>query len=117
MQQDINTILENILIDATKLLDENTDIVEINSLKKEEIEKLNLIIFTAESRKAILTVLITLLFYKVINPKQDIRSHQVSLENGFSGRTFDTQIITPFMKRHNFPAMAESGWHTLIGTK
>ena len=59
-----------------------------------------------------MTVVITSLVYKIQNPKQDIRNHQTSIENGYSGRSFDSKFITPFLKSVKFPAMAESGWLT-----
>jgi cytosine-specific methyltransferase len=35
------------------------------------------------------------------------------MENGYSGRTFDTKYITPFLKEKQFlAAMKESGWLT-----
>lgn len=66
----------------------------------------------SESAKAVLTVVVTSLVYKIQNPEQDIRNHQTSIENGYSGRTFDSKYITPFLKTAKFPAMAESGWLT-----
>lgn len=66
----------------------------------------------SESAKAVLAVIFTSLVYKALNPEQDIRNHQTSIENGYSGRTFDTKYITPFLKSVKFPAMAESGWLT-----
>ena len=50
--------------------------------------------------------------YKALNPAQDIRNHQASIEGGYSGRTFDSKYITSFLKLHKFPSMAESGWLT-----
>ena len=50
--------------------------------------------------------------HKIYDPNQDIRNHQAQLENGFSGRSIDSEYITPFMKSVGFPAMAESGWLT-----
>ena len=73
---------------------------------------LNVILQYSEQAKAVLTVLITSLVYKIINPAQDIRKHQVSIEGGYSGRTFDSKFITPFMKSCKFPAMSDSGWLT-----
>lgn len=70
------------------------------------------ILIRSESGKAVLTVVITSLVYKILNIEQDIRNHQTSIENGYSGRTFDTKHITPFLKSVKFPAMAESGWLT-----
>ncbi|MGB3693287.1 MAG: DNA cytosine methyltransferase [Spirulinaceae cyanobacterium] len=63
-------------------------------------------------QKGVYTVLITLLVHKIINPEQDIRYHQSNMNGGFSGRTIDTQYITPTLKELGLPAMAESGWLT-----
>jgi len=63
-------------------------------------------------QKAVYTVLITLLVHKILYPNQDIRYHQTNLPGGFSGRTIDTQYITPTLKQLGLPAMAESGWLT-----
>jgi DNA (cytosine-5)-methyltransferase 1 len=66
----------------------------------------------SESAKGVLTVILTSLVYKMLYPAQDIRNHQNSIPNGYSGRTFDSKYITPFLKETKFPAMAESGWLT-----
>lgn len=66
----------------------------------------------SESAKAVITVILTSTVYKTLNPEQDIRNHQTSIPNGYSGRTFDSKFITPFLKSVKFPAMAESGWLT-----
>ena len=63
-------------------------------------------------QKGVYTVLITLLIHKIIEPSQDIRYHQSQMPGGFSGRTIDTQFITPTLKELGLPAMAESGWLT-----
>ncbi len=65
----------------------------------------------SESRKAVTTVLVTLLVHKIIKPEDDVRYHQKDIGN-FSGRTIDTRFVTPFLKEKGFPAMAESGWLT-----
>lgn len=64
------------------------------------------------SNKGAYTVLITLGTYKSLNPLQDIRYHKIEFENGFSGRSFDTEYITPVLKGLGLPSMAESGWLT-----
>ncbi|MFX4231413.1 DNA methyltransferase [Aliarcobacter butzleri] len=64
------------------------------------------------SNKGVYTVLISLGVYKLLNPNQDIRYHQTSLKNGFSGRSFDTKYITPTLKKLGLLSMAESGWLT-----
>jgi DNA (cytosine-5)-methyltransferase 1 len=70
------------------------------------------ILAKSESSKGVLTVVLTSLVYKIIHPLQDIRMHQTGITGGYSGRTFDSKFITPFLKSVNFPAMAESGWLT-----
>ena len=71
------------------------------------------ILSRSESAKAGITVVITSLVYKIFNPDQDIRNHQTSIPNGYSGRTFDAKNITPFLQSKNFPYMASgSGWLT-----
>ena len=74
--------------------------------------QLDVIVSGAESSKAVMTVIATSLVYKCLHPEQDVRLHQSSIENGYSGRTFDSNHITPFLKACRFPAMAESGWLT-----
>ena len=73
---------------------------------------LDTVLSNAESSKGVLTVLITSLVYKHLNPTQDVRKHQQSIQGGYSGRTFDTKYITPFLKEKRFPAMSTSGWLT-----
>mgnify|MGYP006410250799 FL=1 len=65
-----------------------------------------------ESQKGVFTVLVTLGIHKILNHNQDIRYHQATLDNGFSGRTVDTKYITPTLKELNLPSMSESGWLT-----
>ena len=85
---------------------------EIN-IKDQELKKnLSIVSRKIESQKAVYNILIVLLVKKLIDPDQDIRYHQKELPNGFSGRTFDQKYITPTMKKHNLPAMAESAWLT-----
>ena len=64
------------------------------------------------SNKAVLTVLVTLLLKKITTPSQDIRFHQARMPNGFSGRSLDSSVVTPFLRANHFPHMAESGWLT-----
>ncbi|MCP3659611.1 MAG: hypothetical protein GY830_04510 [Bacteroidetes bacterium] len=104
--------LKELLSIAKNLFKKNNKIIIPKPLSSEELKNLNIIIETCEQRKAVLTVLITLLSYKIIVPQQDIRNHQSNMQGGFSGRTYDTNIITPFMKKNGFPAMVESGWLT-----
>ena len=104
--------LEALFLEAEKLKRNSRGISVPELLSNQEIQYLDTIIETCEGRKAVLTVILTLLSYKSIIPNQDIRKHQANMKEGFSGRTYDTQVITPFMKEKKFPAMRESGWLT-----
>lgn len=77
------------------------------------LDWLETIITNGTSFKAVVGVVVTSLTYKIWQPAQDIRMHKRELPGGYSGRTFDTHIVTPFLQKH-FPhvAMAESAWLT-----
>ena len=75
-------------------------------------KELDSIVERAEANKGLLAVLITLITHKIHTPSQDIRYHQAQLKGGFAGRGIDSAYVTPFMKDHEFPAMADSGWLT-----
>jgi len=83
-----------------------------SDLSQNEKELLDIVLNYSEQAKAVLTVIITSITYKVLHPEQDVRNHQASISGGYSGRTFDSKYITPFMKKYKFPSMAESGWLT-----
>ncbi len=73
---------------------------------------LHFIVENASTRKGVFTVFTTLTVYKIYSPEQDIRKHQSSMRNGFSGRGVDTKYITPTLKKIGLPAMSETGWLT-----
>lgn len=83
-----------------------------SSLKENLIPSIDLVLERSEASKGVLTVVCTSLVYKLLHPEQDIRLHQSSIVGGYSGRTFDSQYITPYLKSKKFPSMAESGWLT-----
>ena len=60
--------------------------------------------------KAAITVTITSLVKKCVDPAQDIRWHRVEIHGGYSGHELDSKIVTPFLKANGFPAVSESGW-------
>ena len=68
----------------------------------------------AESQKAVLAVLITSLTKKIETPIQDVRYHKKELQDGYSGRGFDTRHVTPFIrdKFQRFAMKGGSGWLT-----
>lgn len=82
-------------------------------LTEEQINYTKIIADKEETFKGVFSVLSTSLVYKSLNPQQDVRLHQANMEGGYSGRSFDTKYITPFMKQKRFlGAMKESGWLT-----
>ncbi|AFZ33694.1 DNA-cytosine methyltransferase [Stanieria cyanosphaera PCC 7437] len=91
---------------------QSSDLENNNQLPDPIIEYINVIAQNCSKQKGVYTVLITLLIHKILEPTQDIRYHQTSMAGGFSGRTIDTQYITPTLKELGLPAMAESGWLT-----
>ena len=84
----------------------------VSKLSKDIKDHLNVIVDNSESSKGVLTVVFTSAVYKCLHPEQDIRRHQSSIEQGYSGRSFDSHYITPFLKNNKFPSMVESGWLT-----
>ena len=103
--------LNNFYDEAMQLVASNN---HIQSDLNQDIKKhLDEILKRSESAKAGITVILTSIVYKMLNPEQDIRNHQTSITNGYSGRTFDTKYITPFLQSKKFPYMASgSGWLT-----
>lgn len=85
---------------------------DIKNIDKKIIIFIELIGEKINSQKSVYTVLATLLTHKIINPSQDIRYHQDSLDNGFSGRTIDNKFISPTLKELGLFSNAESGWLT-----
>ena len=60
--------------------------------------------------KAAVTVTVTSLVKKCVDPAQDIRRHRVEIPDGYSGHALDAGTVTPFLKANGFPAVSESGW-------
>ena len=87
--------------------------IEDTNLSQEQLNWINTICTHEETLKGVYTVLFTSLAYKCLFPLQDIRYHQANMENGYSGRSFDTRYVTPFLKSKRFSgATKESGWLT-----
>lgn len=87
--------------------------LEDTGLTDQQIKMVKTIVDKEETFKGVFTVLLTSLIYKCLHPEQDVRKHQANMENGYSGRSFDTKYVTPFMKQKRFlGAMKESGWLT-----
>jgi DNA (cytosine-5)-methyltransferase 1 len=106
-----NQYIENLYSNTLALSEFESENI-FSALIQPEKNDLDVVLQYAESQKGVLAVVITSLIYKRLNPEQDIRNHQSSIPNGYSGRTFDSRYVTPFLKKQRFPSMAESGWLT-----
>ena len=72
------------------------------------------IVTRAETQKAVLAAVLTSLVKKSVSPEQDVRLHKVEMPGGYSGRSFDTQFVTPFLheKMPRLAMKSGSGWLT-----
>lgn len=105
---DTELFIERLYSDALEK-DIKQDFATLPDLLK---DKLDTIALASENSKGVLAVTVTSLVYKTLHPDQDVRRHQQSIDGGYSGRTFDSHYITPFLRAKSFPNMAESGWLT-----
>lgn len=98
-------ILEKTFQDAVNL---------IESEQIKEISEIDFLIEKIDSNKSIVSALVTSLVKKILEPAQDVRLHRTDFENGYSARSLDTKITTPFFKNH-FPKYAnkESSFLTI----
>lgn len=100
------------MLNLEEIYAKSLDVSDVNDIPQEVCTNLEKIGKHCFDQKGVYTVLTTLMYYKYLNPEQDIRYHQEKFENGFSGRGFDTKHVTPVLKKIGLPAMAESGWLT-----
>jgi DNA (cytosine-5)-methyltransferase 1 len=79
------------------------------------VKNIDIMIEDIDKNKSLVSALITSLLKKIITPEQDIRLHRTDFEGGYSARILDTQVTTPFLKKH-FPKYAnkESGFLSMV---
>lgn len=100
--------LENIYNKAQSLVG-----IEPTDMTQDQYQWIKAVVDKEQNLKGVYTVLVSSLTYKVLHNAQDVRYHKVELSNGYSGRSFDTKYVTPFLKSKKFfGAMKESGWLT-----
>ena len=104
--------VRSILEDAYRLAESSDD--THSDLSAPQKNWITTITEKAESQKAVLAVLITSLTKKIETPTQDVRYHKKELPDGYSGRVFDTQNVTPFIREkfQRFAMKGGSGWLT-----
>jgi len=79
------------------------------------VSNIDVLVESIDKTKSLINALVTSLLKKVTDPTQDIRLHKKKFTGGYSARTLDTKITTPFFKQH-FPKYAnkESGFLSLV---
>ncbi len=82
------------------------------NLEEEMIRNIGTLMDNIDNFKGVTSVTMTSTLKKIVNPEQDIRLHKVEFPGGYSGRSLDTYVVTPFLKDHELKCMAESGWLT-----
>ena len=109
MPTDPKSILQNSFIEAKK-----KPLAEVLAVVSENcLNELKIIVDNAADQKGVFGATLTSIVHKIHNPEQDIRYHQENMPNGYSGRTFDTKFVTPFLQdKFSHFAMAESAWTT-----
>ena len=91
-------ILETTYCQAKQLLSEKRLHVFSNVAQ----DDIDFLITKIEQNKSIVSALVTSLVKKLSDPMQDICLHRTDFENGYSARSLDTKITTPFFKKY-FP--------------
>lgn len=110
---------DNLMQTASDLLEEiynycfTDEMYEDKFLNEEQLNLAKTIVDKEKTLKGVYTALVSSLTYKTLHPEQDVRLHKIEFEGGYSGRSYDTRYVTPFLKTKNFDGkMKESGWLT-----
>ncbi len=103
-------ILNQAYLEASKIIAEDR-LEELDPLICGDVASL---IAGITGNKSIVSALVTSLLKKIADPAQDVRLHRTDFEGGYSARSLDTKVVTPFFKKH-FPKYAnkESAFLTL----
>jgi DNA (cytosine-5)-methyltransferase 1 len=103
-------ILEKLYSEAVQIYETQEEVTFSGTIAG----NVNVLIEAIDKNKSIVSALVTSLLTKICVPEQDIRLHRVDFEGGYSARSLDTDVTTPFFKKH-FPRYAnkESGFLTL----
>jgi DNA (cytosine-5)-methyltransferase 1 len=89
-------ILENLLAKAIKNLSSKKSKVYSNII----VENIDVLVTGIENHKSLVSATVTSRLHKITDPHQDIRLHKKKFTNGYSARTLDTKVTTPFFKQH-----------------
>ncbi len=103
----------NEIFERVRKSHENKKNIPCKTLSIEQKSWVKILIENVENQKSVVAATITSLLKKIVSPEQDIRLHREEFKSGYSGRSLDTNVVTPWLKE-NFPRFApkESGWLT-----
>lgn len=112
IQEGVGVLLAN--NDASKLLDylsgfKTPKINGASFVPPTIAESVATVIENIPSNKYIFSIVITACLKKITDPKQDIRIAQDNMRGGYSNRSLDQRIVTPFLKRNNYTHCETSG--------
>ncbi len=89
-------VLEDAYIEAKKCFDG----IEKNNTPLLVSENINVLINKIDNNKSLVQALVTSILKKAVANTQDIRLHRTDFEGGYSARSLDTSITTPFFKQY-----------------
>ena len=95
-----NKVYRDILEKAIKDSDELISYDKFDNIPSDLKNNLNILIDNIDKNKSIIQAIVTSCIKKINNPEQDIRKHRTDFKNGYSARTLDTNITTPFFKKY-----------------
>ena len=72
----------------------------LSSLPDRLSKCMDVLIDKIDKQKSQVSALVTSCLQKVCHPEQDVRLHRVDFKGGYSARTLDTKITTPFFKKY-----------------
>lgn len=73
------------------------------------LDAIETIVDNIPDNKYLFSILLTCCIKKLVDPKQDIRIGQDNMQNGYSNRTLDQSVVTPFLKRNDYTHCQASG--------
>lgn len=111
IQEEIENSIEDDVHSWRRTLSNSKTKVGGNADKAPEtiLDSCETIIINKPHNKYIFSIVLTACLKKILNPLQDIRIAQENMENGYSNRSLDQRVITPFLKRYNYTHCEASG--------
>lgn len=101
IQQRATQKLQQLLESATAMRARD----EVDGVNPEVVRHIEPFLQRIENDKSLVQVIVTSAIKKLISPEQDIRLHMTKFDGGYSARSLDTKVTTPFFNKY-FPTYA-----------